>query len=69
MILTPDLIDHIEQRRREFERVLNELVQTARLEGYTVNLETVQLFDIPKMGGYGQRLTVHLANELYRSKT
>lgn len=66
MNIVQDNVSHVELRRREFEKALNSLVQIARLEGYTVDLETVQLSDIPRMGGYGQRITVHLGNELYR---
>jgi hypothetical protein len=55
----------VESRRLEFEQALNVLLQQARAEGYTINLETKH-FEPLRMGNYGQRITVHLAHELYR---
>lgn len=56
----------VEDRRAEYERALNNLIKAARLEGYTVELQTVP-FEPLRMGNYGQFATLHLAHELYRS--
>lgn len=57
----------VAMRRTEWERILNELMRKARVEGFTVSLDTVPLTPL-SMGNYGQRLNVHLAKELYRKE-
>lgn len=55
----------VEEKRALYETAFNEYLKGARLDGFTVHIETLPLEPL-RMGNYAQRVVVALANELYR---